>query len=57
LTFRDGNLDSVEYLGQQDGGNIACDPTFEEGFSSSEPRSLAQGDINDLARDLSLSRK
>jgi len=56
LTFSDGNYDSVDH-GQQEGDNVACDPTFEASCSSSEPRSLTQGDTNDLARVLNLSTK
>ena len=57
LTFSDGNSDSVENLVEQEGDNVACDPTFEANCSSSEPHPLTQGDINDLARDLNLSTK
>jgi hypothetical protein len=55
ITFSDGNYDSVEDLGQQEGDSVVCDPTFEASCSSSEPRSLTQGDINDFARVFNLS--
>jgi hypothetical protein len=34
LAFSDGNSDSVEDHGQQEGDNVDCDPTFEASCSS-----------------------
>jgi hypothetical protein len=34
-----------------------CDPTFAEACSSTEPHLLTQGDLNDIDRDLNLSKK
>jgi hypothetical protein len=34
-----------------------CDPTFAGAFSSNEPHLLSQGDLNDIVRDLNLSKK
>jgi hypothetical protein len=34
-----------------------CDPTFAGASSSNEPRLLTQVDLNDIVRDLSLSKK
>ena len=50
-------LESHEYHGQHEGADAECDLTFEESCSSSEPRSLTHGDLNDLLRDLNLSEK
>jgi len=37
--------------------NVDCDPTFAEATSSNEPHLLTQGDLNDIVRDLKLSKK
>jgi len=37
--------------------NMNCDPTFAEACSSNEPHLLNQGDLNDIIRDLNLSKK
>jgi hypothetical protein len=42
---------------EQVGETYVCDPTFEASCSSSEPHVLTQGDLNDLVRDLNLSKK
>jgi hypothetical protein len=34
-----------------------CDPTFSGACSSNEPHLLTQGDLNDIVRDLNLSKK
>jgi len=34
-----------------------CDPTFAGASSSNEPHPLTQGDLNDIVRDLNLSKK
>jgi len=52
LTFSDGNSDSVENLGQQEGGNFECDPTFEASCPSFKTHLLIKGDINLLAPKL-----
>jgi hypothetical protein len=57
LTFSDDSSDYDEVHGQQEGDNVDCDPTFEASWSSPEPRLLTQGDLNDLVRDLNLSKK
>jgi hypothetical protein len=57
LTFSDNNSDSDEDHGEQEGGNVECDPTFEESFSSCDHHLLTQGHLNDLLRDLNWSTK
>jgi hypothetical protein len=57
LTFRDVNSNSDEDHGQQEGDNFFCDRTFEASCSSYEPHLLRQGNLNDLVRDLNLSKK
>ena len=47
---------SDEDVGQAN-NNMACDPTFAGASSSSEPHLLTQGDLNDIVRDLNLSKK
>jgi hypothetical protein len=42
---------------EQVGETFDCDPTFKISCSSSEPHLLTQGDLNDLVRDLNLSKK
>jgi len=37
--------------------NKNCDPTFAGACSSNEPHLLIQGDLNDIVRDLNLSKK
>ena len=37
--------------------NTDCDPTFAGACSSNEPHLLAQGDLNDIVRDLNLSKE
>jgi hypothetical protein len=41
----------------QDNNNKDSDPTFAGGCSSSEPYLLTQGDLNDIVRDLNLSKE
>jgi len=41
----------------QANNNMDCDPTFAGACSSCEPHLLAQGDLNDIIRDLNLSKK
>ena len=36
---------------------MECDPTFVGASSSNEPHLLTQGDLNDIVRDLNLSKK
>jgi hypothetical protein len=55
--FSDNNSDSEEDHGEQEGGNVECDPTFEAISSSSDHHLLTQGHLNDLLRDLNLSKK
>ena len=47
---------SDEDVGQAD-NNIDRDPTFAGVCSSIEPHLLTQGDLNDVVRDLKLSKK
>jgi hypothetical protein len=37
--------------------NMYCDPTFAGACSSNEPHLLSQRDLNDIIRDLNLSKK
>jgi len=48
--------DSSDEDGGQANNNMDCDPTFVGACSSSEPYLLTQGDLNDIVRDLNLSR-
>ena len=45
-----------EDVGQAN-NNMDCDPTFAGAYSSNEPHLLTQGDLNDIVRDLNLSKK
>ena len=45
-----------EDVGQAN-NNMDCDPTFAGASSSNEPHLLTQGDLNDIIRDLNLSKK
>jgi len=47
---------SDEDVGQAN-NNMDCDPTFAGVSSSSEPHLLTQGGLNDIVRDLNLSKK
>jgi len=47
---------SDEDVGQAN-NNMDCDPTFAGTSFSSEPHLLTQGDLNDVLRDLNLSKK
>jgi len=47
---------SDEDVGQAN-NNMDCDPTFAGACSSNEPHLLTQGDLNDIIRDLNLSKK
>jgi len=54
--FSDENSDSHEDHGQQEGDIVDCDVTFEARCSPSELHLLKHGDLNDLLRDMSLSK-
>ena len=41
----------------QANNNMDCDPTFAGASSSNEPHLLTQGVLNDIVRDLNLSKK
>ena len=41
----------------QANNSMDCDPTFAGAYPSNEPHLLAQGDLNDIVRDLNLSKK
>jgi len=41
----------------QANNNMDCDPTFAGACYSNEPHLLTQGDLNDMVRDLNLSKK
>jgi hypothetical protein len=45
-----------EDIGQAN-NNMDCDPTFAGTCSSNEPYLLTQGDLNNIVRDLNLSKK
>ena len=47
---------SDEDVGQAN-NNMDCDPTIAGACSSNEPHPLTQGDLNDIVRDLNLSKK
>jgi len=47
---------SYEDVGQAN-NNTDCDPTFAGASSSIEPQLLTQRDLNDIVRDLNLSKK
>jgi len=47
---------SDEDVGQAN-KNMDCDPTFAGACSSNEPHLLTQGDLNDIVRDMNLSKK
>jgi len=47
---------SDEDVGQAN-SNMDCDPTFAGRSSSNEPHLLTQGNLNDIVRDLNLSKK
>jgi hypothetical protein len=47
---------SDEDVGQAN-NNMDCDPTTAGACSSTEPYLLTQGDLNDIARNLNLSKK
>jgi hypothetical protein len=54
LTFSNDNSDSGEV---QERDNVDCHPTFGTSCYSFEPHLLTQEDLNDLVRDLILSKK
>jgi hypothetical protein len=56
MTVSDDNSNYDEDHGQQEEDNVDCDPKFEASYFSSEPDLLTQGDLNDLLRDLNLSK-
>jgi len=55
LTLSDSES-SDEDVGQAN-NNMDCDPTFAGACSSNEPHLLTQGDLNDIVRDMNLSKK
>jgi len=53
-------LSDSESSDEDDGqanSNMDCDPIFAGGCSSNETHLLTQGDLNDIVRDLNLSKK
>ena len=56
LNFSD-NSEADEDHGEQDGSNVECDPTFEANCSSSNYHLVIQRHLNELLRDLYLSKK
>jgi len=49
---------SDEDVGQStSNNNLDCDPTLAGACSSNEPHLLTQGNLNDIVRDLNLSKK
>jgi hypothetical protein len=55
MTLSDSEA-SDEDVGK-DNKSMDCDPTFSGACSSNEPHLLVQGDLNDIVRDLNLSKK
>ena len=55
MTLSDGES-SDDGVGQAN-HNMDCDPTFAVASFSNEPHLLTQGDLNDIVRDLNLSKK
>ena len=55
LSLSDSDSSNVD-VGQAN-KNTDCDPTFAGAFSSNVPHLLTQGDLNDIVRDLNLSKK
>ena len=55
MTLSDSDS-SDEDVGQTN-NNMDCDPRFVGACSSNEPNMLTQGDLNDIVRDLNLSKK
>ena len=55
MTLSDSESNN-EDVGQAN-NNMDCDPTFTGASSSNEPHLLTQGDLNDIVRDLKLSKK
>jgi hypothetical protein len=55
LSLTDSEL-SDEDVGQAN-NNMYYEPTFAGANSSNEPQLLTQGDLNDIVRDLNLSKK
>jgi len=51
------NSEADEDHGEQDGSNVECDPTFEANCSSSNYHLVIQRHLNELLRDLYLSKK
>ena len=57
LTFSNDVSDYDDEHRQQEGKNVCCDPTFDASCFSPEPHLLTQRDLNNLVRDLNLSKK
>jgi len=55
MTLNDSDS-SDEHLGQAN-NNMDCDPRFAGACSCNEPHLLTQRDLNDIVRDLNLSKK
>ena len=49
--------ESTDEDADQANNNMDCDPTFAGACSSNEPHLLSQGDLNNIIRDLNLSKK
>ena len=54
MTLTDSESNNAD-VGQAN-NNMDCDPTFTAVSSSNEPHLLTQGDLNDIVRDLKLSK-
>jgi len=48
---------SDEDVGQANNNNMDFDPTFAGAYSSNEPHLMTDGDLNDIVRNLNLSKK
>ena len=55
MTLSDSESNNAD-VGQAN-SNMDCDPTFTAVSSSNEPHLLTQADLNDIVRDLKLSKK
>ena len=55
MTLNDSGSSDEDVV--QANNNMDCDITFAGACSSNEPHLLTQGDLNDIIRDLNLSKK
>jgi len=55
ITLSDSESSNADV--DQANNNMDCDSTFSGACSYNEPHQLTQGDLNDIVRDLNLSKK